>query len=89
MLVSSDLFATTEFGAQEMLTQADRIKDFLFGPAMRFAGVLGGAYGAIQAVLSSSIRPFVAYGGIGMAVNLLPSFVNGVFGGGVAGALLP
>lgn len=85
--LSAHLFAsTTDFGAQDFLTEANKIKGFLFGPGARIAGVLGGGYGLIQAVLASSIRPLIVYGGIGLGVNLLPKFIDSVF---VSGMLLP
>lgn len=86
-LIPSDLFAqTTDFGGQEFLNQSKKIQDFLFGPAMRIAGVLGGAYGLIQAIVTSAVRPLLVYGGIGMGVSLIPKFIDGVF---ISGMLLP
>lgn len=84
-----DAFAHTasEFASQDFLDQSSRIQNFLFGPAMRIAGVLGGAYGLMQAILSSSLKPLVVYGGIGLAVNLIPKFIDGVFN--VTGMMIP
>ena len=81
------LAETTDFGSKEIGEQANKIQSFLFGTPLRMAGIMGGAYGVFQSVVSSSIRPLVAYGGIGLAVNVLPTFINGVFS--VSGALLP
>lgn len=75
------------FGAQEMNQQANQIKGFLFGAPLKIAGILGGGYGLIQALLSSSPKPLIVYGGIGLACTLVPKFIDGVFS--VQGMLLP
>jgi len=88
-LLPIDALAQTasEFASQDFLDQSSRIQSFLFGPAMRIAGVLGGAYGLMQAILSSSLKPLIVYGGIGLAVNLIPKFIDGVFN--VTGMMIP
>lgn len=87
--MQSESFAqtATEFASKEFLEQSTKIQGFLFGPAMRIAGVLGGAYGLMQAILNSSLKPLIVYGGIGLAVNLIPKFIDGIFN--VSGMLLP
>ena len=87
--IACDAFATTakDFGGDEIITQAATVKTFLFGPIMRVAGVIGGAYGLIQAILSSSIKPLIVFGGIGLAVNIIPKFIDGIYG--VSGMMLP
>jgi hypothetical protein len=75
------------FASQDFLEQSNKIQSFLFGPAMRIAGVLGGAYGLMQAILNSSLKPLIIYGGIGLAVGLIPKFIDGVFS--VSGMLIP
>lgn len=75
------------FASQDFLEQSNKIQSFLFGPAMRIAGVLGGAYGLMQAILNSSLKPLIIYGGIGLAVGLIPKFIDGVFN--VSGMLIP
>jgi len=88
VLMQDDLLAqtTSDFASADFLDQSQKIQNFLFGPAMRIAGVLGGAYGLMQAILSSSLKPLVIYGGIGLAVNIVPKFIDGVFN--VSGMLL-
>ena len=71
--------SSKDFGAAEMNARAADIKKFLFGPAMRLAGILGGAYGMLQAVLTSSIRPLILYGGIGLSIGLMETFIDAVF----------
>lgn len=88
LLTQNELIAqtTADFGAAEFAAQATKIQNFLFGPAMRIAGIMGGAYGLIQAILNSTIKPLIIYGGLGLAVNLIPTYINSVFS--VAGMLL-
>lgn len=90
VLFSYDLSAATtptDFGSAEIVAQASKIQAFLFGPTMRVAGVVGGAYGLIQAILSSSLKPLIVFGGIGLAVNIIPKFIDGIYG--VSGMMLP
>ncbi len=81
-MVPADIFAETTdaaFGGNYISTEATKIGKFLFGAPMRFAGILGGAYGVLQAVLTSSVKPLIIFGGIGMGVNVIPKFIDGVF----------
>jgi hypothetical protein len=96
MLVPADVLATTQQGAKslfddnalrDMGEHTSKIQNFLFGPPVRIAGVLGGAYGLLQSVLTSSIKPVITFGGIALAVNLIPKFVDAVFN--VSTILLP
>lgn len=85
--VPSEVLAqTSDFGAQGFREHSDKIQGFLFGPAMRLAGILGGAYGLIQAIVASTVKPLLVYGGIGLGVNIIPKFIDGVFS--VSGMLL-
>ena len=83
MFVAGDLFASTvqndAFGSDEIVQKADNVMSFLFGPVMRFAGVLGAGVGVIWSMIGQSIKPLLTFGGIGLAVGLVPSFINGVF----------
>jgi hypothetical protein len=89
LLVAAEAVANTgaEFGGAEFVAQTDKIKGFLFGPAVKLAGVVGGFWGLAQSVLSSSAKPLIFYGGMGLAVNLVPKFIDNVYS--VSGALLP
>ncbi len=86
--VGVGLFAetTSAFGADEINKEASTIKAFLFGPPMKIACIFGGAYGLMQAVLTSAIRPLLLYGGIALGANIIPKFVDKIF---VSGMLLP
>jgi hypothetical protein len=83
---SEGMAETTAFGASAFTAQADIIKGFLFGPAVRVAGIMGGAYGLLQAVVTSNVRPLIMFGGIGLGASLMENFVNTVF---TATAILP
>ncbi len=60
---TGDPQATNAFARGEFVTQSNTIKNFLFGPAMRVVGIIGGAYGVINAILTSSPKPLMIYGG--------------------------
>jgi hypothetical protein len=80
--VPADVFAettNTAFGGNHISAEATKIKEFIFGAPMRFAGILGGGYGVLQAVLTSSVKPLIIFGGIGMGINVIPKFIDGVF----------
>jgi hypothetical protein len=88
LAISADALASTgEFAGQDFVSQTDKIKNFLFGPATKLAGVVGGFWGLAQSVMSSSVKPLIFYGGVGLAVNLVPKFVDNVYS--ATGALLP
>lgn len=82
-LLCDDLSAvqttTEKFSAKEINNHTAAISDFLFGPVAKITGVLGGAYGLLSAVLTSSIRPLVTFGGIGLGVSVVPKFIESVF----------
>jgi hypothetical protein len=88
-LLPAEVFAQTasDFASQDFLAQSSKMQSFLFGPAMRIAGIVGGAWGLIQAILSSSLKPLLIFGGIGLSVGLIPKFIDGVFN--VSGMLIP
>lgn len=83
LMTSSDLAAVetnnTQFAANEINSHADNLSKFIFGPVAKVAGVLGGGYGLISSVVSSSFRPLITFGGIGLAVALIPKFISSVF----------
>lgn len=88
-LISVSVFAqtATDFGGTAIVEQTTKVQTFLFGPPLRIAGVMGGAYGLIQAILSSSLKPLIVFGGIGLAANIVPKFIDGIYG--VSGMMLP
>ena len=72
--------STTEFGAQDIMAMTDKLQQFMFGPLLRTAGVIGGGYGVLQAAITATWRPLVMYGGAGVGALLMPKFIEGVFG---------
>jgi len=88
LALGGDLCAsTTDVVNDEFVSHAEKIKNFLFGHGMRYAGVAGGALGLIRCFATNSAKPLLVYGGIGLGVALVPMFIDGVFS--VSGALLP
>lgn len=89
LLITANVFAATatDFGGTAIVEQTTKVQTFLFGPPLRIAGVMGGAYGLIQAILSSSLKPLIVFGGIGLAANIVPKFIDGIYG--VSGMMLP
>ena len=73
-------FAADNFGGADITTKANEIKDFLFGPVLKVAGIFGGAFGLYRAVATSSIGPLTTYGGIGLGANLIKVFIDKVYG---------
>jgi len=59
------------------------IKSLAFGPLIRIAGVAAIAYGLVQ-LFCGRTGPIIMYGGIGLLLNILPTFIDSVFG-----AMLP
>lgn len=59
------------------------IKGFAFGPIIKVLGMLGIAYGMAMLAWGQT-RPIMLWGGIGLMLNIIPSFIDTIFG-----ALLP
>lgn len=81
------LGTTTEFGGAEINSHATNIKNLVMGPALRIAGIIGGAWGLAQSYLQQSAMPFLIFGGIGLVSNIMPTFIDKVVG--VSTLLLP
>lgn len=78
-LLPSETFAD-DFGGDVITSKADDIKNFLFGPILKVAGIFGGAFGLYRAVATSSLGPLTTYGGIGLGANLIKEFIDKVYG---------
>ena len=91
ILLPGDVFAATvdatkTFDVEGIGDHTTKVKNFLQGYPIKMVGILGGAYGTAQSILSASIQPLIAYGGIGLTVNIVPKFIDAVF---VSGMLTP
>lgn len=88
-LILTDQLAANTAGIvnDEFIKQAEGIKSFLFGHGMRYAGIAGGVLGLIRCYATNSAKPLLVYGGIGLGVGLLPTFIDGMFS--VSGMLIP
>ena len=60
------------------------IKGLVFGPITKMVGMLGIAYGVIMMLVRASPTPLITYGGIGLLLNVIPYFIDSIFG-----AILP
>ena len=70
---------SSDFAGQELMEQSDRIQNWIFGAPVRLAGVLAGGYGLFTSIISSSVRPLLMYGAIGLTANVMPKFITSVF----------
>lgn len=68
---------------QAVNKKTEEIKSLMFGPIMRIAGMLGIGYAVIMLCMAK-IQPMITWGGIGLLLNIIPFFIDSVFG-----ALLP
>ena len=73
---SSDIYAS-----KALLEEASKIQGWIFGAPVRIAGILAGGYGLFNSILTSSIRPMVVYGALGLVSNVIPKFIDSVFVG--------
>ncbi len=69
------------FDTKHIVEETNKVRSFLFGPGAKAVGIFGGAWGIFQSIVSSSIKPLLVYGGIGLAANFLPKFIDMVFVG--------
>jgi hypothetical protein len=68
---------------QAVNKKTEEIKNLMFGPIIRIAGLLGIGYAVIMLCMAK-IQPMITWGGIGLLLNIIPYFIDSVFG-----ALLP
>lgn len=73
--------ASGGFDTKYIVEETNKVRSFLFGPGAKAVGIFGGAWGIFQSIVSSSIKPLLIYGGIGLAANFLPKFIDMVFVG--------
>jgi hypothetical protein len=57
-----------------------RLRDTIFGMPMKIAGIMGGAYGIFQSILTSSPKPFMMWGAIGLIAIFMNKIVSALFG---------
>ena len=88
LLLPTELFcATADATSAAFVSEADKIKNFLFGPVMRVAGTFGGGYGAIRSIMAQDYGSLVGFVAVALGANLIPHFLNGL--SFVSGCLLP
>lgn len=59
--------------------KTQEIKSIVFGPVTRILGMLGIAYGVCMLCVGQT-RPMITFGGVGLLLNIIPYFVDTVFG---------
>jgi hypothetical protein len=65
-------------------SKTQEIKALVFGPITKILGMLGIAYGVFSMLTTATPKPLIMYGGIGLLLNIIPYFIDTVFG-----AMLP
>jgi len=80
VLLPADVLAgTTELIGKDFSDKTSWVQDLLFGPVLRIVGVMAGAWGLMQALLSGSMKPLIIFGAIGLTAGLMKTFIDGVF----------
>lgn len=68
--------ATTD-AAEQLVESTNQVSNILFGPVVRkIALTLGFGAGIFHAFMSGSIKPLLIYGGLGLAICLLPRVID-------------
>ncbi len=77
LLLQAQGYDATTDAAEQLIDSTNQISNILFGPVVRkIALTLGFGAGLFQSFMSGSIRPLLIYGGLGLAVCLLPRVIN-------------
>lgn len=69
---------STDFGAADISSHADKISDFIFGPLGKTAAALGAGYGFCTSLVSGSAKPLITFGAIGLIGVAIPTFVKAI-----------
>ncbi len=56
------------------------IKDTIFGAPFKIAGVLSGAYGTFQTIMTASPKPLMMWGAIGLIAAFMGKIITALFG---------
>lgn len=75
--------ATWKTFNEKVSDKVAEIKSVAFGPIVQIFGALAMVYG-IAMLFFGQYKPLITWGGIGLLLNIIPHFVDSVFG-----ALLP
>ncbi|NGX47090.1 MAG: hypothetical protein K1000chlam3_00459 [Chlamydiae bacterium] len=78
LLMHTAMYADA-FDTGQIAQETDKLRAFLFGPGTKIVAIFGGAWGIFQSIITGSIKPLLIYGGIGLAANFLPKFIDMVF----------
>lgn len=76
-LLKAQGYDVTTDAAEQLIESTNQVSNILFGPVVRkIALTLGFGAGLFQAFMSGSIKPLLIYGGLGLAVCLLPRVID-------------
>ncbi|WP_068470647.1 hypothetical protein [Candidatus Protochlamydia phocaeensis] len=81
-VIPADLLAETTDSfdfADSLKSNSAKIQNLFLGNFAPLLGVVGGVYGIYQSVIHSTPQPLFTYGGIGLAVGFMPTFIKSVF----------
>ncbi len=74
------VFASNDpYGTQVLTQESTNLKNFLFGPVLRIAGVVGAVFGIIRSFQTQSLQPIFIFGGIGAATVIVPKLLDVMF----------
>lgn len=65
-----------EDSGKKIIDESRKLQSFLFTYVLPVVALAAGAYGIINAFLSSSLMPIVTYGGISLACILMPHIIG-------------
>ncbi len=77
LLLQTQGYDGTTDAAEQLIESTNQVSNILFGPVVRkIALTLGFGAGIFQAFMSGSIKPLLIYGGLGLAICLLPRVID-------------
>ncbi len=72
-------FGADAYGTDLLKQEATHLKDLLFGPILRIAGVIGAVFGIIRSFQTQTLQPIFIFGGIGAATIIVPKLLDVMF----------
>lgn len=72
-------FGAEAYGTDLLKQEATHLKDLLFGPILRIAGVIGAVFGIIRSFQTQTLQPIFIFGGIGAATIIVPKLLDVMF----------
>ena len=79
LLIPTLAFGADSYGTEVLKGEATHLKELLFGPILRIAGVIGAVFGIIRSFQTQSLQPIFIFGGIGAATIIVPKLLDVMF----------